>query len=63
MDDDISSLLPVLYVEDGKSILRFSEIFGVHEPLKKAVKRDGRYVVPKGLYFYSSSVLELLCVS
>ncbi|KAL0365199.1 UNVERIFIED_CONTAM: Transcription initiation factor TFIID subunit [Sesamum angustifolium] len=47
---DMSSLLPVLYVEDGKAILRFSEIFGVHEPLKKAGKRDCRYMVAKEKY-------------
>ncbi|KAL7157093.1 hypothetical protein ABFS83_02G054600 [Erythranthe nasuta] len=50
MDGDMSSLLPVLYVEDGKAILRFSEIFGVREPLKKAGKRDCRYIVPKEKY-------------
>ncbi|KAK4438111.1 Transcription initiation factor TFIID subunit [Sesamum alatum] len=49
-DGDMSSLLPVLYVEDGKAILRFSEIFGVHEPLKKAGKRDCRYMIAKEKY-------------
>lgn len=48
-DGDMSSLLPVLYVEDGKAILRFSEIFGVKEPVKAARKRD-RYPMPKGGY-------------
>ncbi|GFP86800.1 transcription initiation factor TFIID subunit 1 [Phtheirospermum japonicum] len=48
---DMSSLLPVLYVEDdGKAILRFSEIFGVHEPLKKGRKRDCRYLMPRDKY-------------
>lgn len=47
--DDMSSLLPVLYVEEGKAILRFSEIFGVKEPPKAARKRD-RYTIPKGGY-------------
>ncbi|KAL3617303.1 hypothetical protein CASFOL_038848 [Castilleja foliolosa] len=48
---DMSSLLPVLYVEDdGKAILRFSEIFGVHEPLKKGGKRDSRYLMPRDKY-------------
>ncbi|KAJ0969401.1 hypothetical protein J5N97_022278 [Dioscorea zingiberensis] len=37
---DIS--LPVLCVEDGMVILRFSEIFGVHEPLKRAEKKEHR---------------------
>ncbi|KAH0465864.1 hypothetical protein IEQ34_005967 [Dendrobium chrysotoxum] len=31
--------LPVLCVEDGLVILRFSEIFGVHEPLKRPDRR------------------------
>ncbi|KAK6136246.1 hypothetical protein DH2020_030009 [Rehmannia glutinosa] len=50
MDGDISSLLPVLYVEDGKAILRFSEIFGVHEPVKKRGKRDSGHVMPREKY-------------
>ncbi|KAG8368612.1 hypothetical protein BUALT_Bualt15G0063500 [Buddleja alternifolia] len=50
MDGDMSSLLPVLYVEDGKAILRFSEIFGVHEPIKKAAKRASRYTITKEKY-------------
>ncbi|KAF3439487.1 hypothetical protein FNV43_RR17765 [Rhamnella rubrinervis] len=41
--DDGSTPLPVLCMEDGKAILRFSEIFGVHEPMKKREKRDRRY--------------------
>lgn len=48
IDGDMSSLLPVLYVEDGKAILRFSEIFGVKAPVKTARKRDSRYTIPKG---------------
>uniref|UniRef100_A0A1D1Y4I7 Transcription initiation factor TFIID subunit 1 n=1 Tax=Anthurium amnicola TaxID=1678845 RepID=A0A1D1Y4I7_9ARAE len=31
--------LPILCVEDGMVILRFSEIFGIHAPLKKVEKR------------------------
>ncbi|KAL6494586.1 hypothetical protein OROGR_031386 [Orobanche gracilis] len=50
MGGDMSALLPVLYVEDGKEILRFSEIFGVHEPLKKGGRRDYRYVMPRERY-------------
>ncbi|XP_057812451.1 transcription initiation factor TFIID subunit 1 isoform X2 [Salvia miltiorrhiza] len=49
IDGDMSSLLPVLYVEDGKAILRFSEIFGVKEPVKAARKRD-RCPIPKEKY-------------
>lgn len=32
--------LPVLCVEDGMVILKFSEIFGIHEPLRKAERMD-----------------------
>lgn len=47
--DKGSTPLPVLCMEDGKAILKFSEIFGVHEPLKKREKRDRRYSFPKGM--------------
>lgn len=50
-DDKSSAPLPILCIEDGKAILRFSEIFGIHESLKKAEKRDRRYSVSKGNYF------------
>ncbi|KAJ0790702.1 putative TAFII-230 TBP-binding, transcription initiation factor TFIID subunit 1 [Helianthus annuus] len=46
-----STPLPVLCVEDGNVILRFSEIFAIHVPLKKAVKRDQWFSVPKGISF------------
>ncbi|KAJ6419236.1 hypothetical protein OIU84_029364 [Salix udensis] len=42
--------LPILCIEDGMEILRFSEIFAIHEPLKKGVKRDHRYSVLKEKY-------------
>ncbi|GJR38201.1 transcription initiation factor TFIID subunit 1 isoform X1 [Tanacetum coccineum] len=44
--------LPVLCVEDGNVILRFSEIFAIQEPLKKAdAKREQRWFsVPKEKY-------------
>ncbi|KAJ0910762.1 putative TAFII-230 TBP-binding, transcription initiation factor TFIID subunit 1 [Helianthus annuus] len=45
-----STPLPVLCVEDGNVILRFSEIFAIHVPLKKAVKRDQWFSVPKEKY-------------
>ncbi|KAI3689257.1 hypothetical protein L2E82_47210 [Cichorium intybus] len=45
-----STPLPVLCVEDGNVILRFSEIFAIHEPLKKAVKREQWFSVPKEKY-------------
>ncbi|XP_038708440.1 transcription initiation factor TFIID subunit 1-like [Tripterygium wilfordii] len=37
---ECSMPLPILCVEDGLVILRFSEIFGIHQPLKKGEKRD-----------------------
>ncbi|GJS20660.1 transcription initiation factor TFIID subunit 1 isoform X1 [Tanacetum coccineum] len=45
-----STRLPVLCVEDGKVILRFSEIFAIQEPLKKAAKREQRFSFPKEKY-------------
>ncbi|KAK8955288.1 Transcription initiation factor TFIID subunit 1 [Platanthera guangdongensis] len=33
------SCLPILCIEDGMEILKFSEIFGIHEPLKKADRK------------------------
>lgn len=44
-----STPLPVLCVEDGNVILRFSEIFAIQEPLKKAAKREQRFSVSKGI--------------
>ncbi|XP_068641331.1 transcription initiation factor TFIID subunit 1 [Aristolochia californica] len=41
-EDRGGSSLPVLCMEDGIAILRFSEIFGVHEPLSKAERRNHR---------------------
>lgn len=49
VNDKGSTPLPVLCIEDGMVILRFSEIFGIHEPIKKREKRDRRYSVPKGV--------------
>lgn len=42
--------LPVLCVEDGVTILRFSEIFGIHEPLRKGEKREHRHSIPRGTW-------------
>nr|DAD25423.1 TPA_asm: hypothetical protein HUJ06_026887 [Nelumbo nucifera] len=42
--------LPILCIEDGVVVLRFSEIFGIHEPLKKVERRDHRYWVSKERY-------------
>ncbi|CAJ1930922.1 unnamed protein product [Sphenostylis stenocarpa] len=42
--------LPVLCVEDGVAILRFSEIFGIHEPLRKGEKREHRQPIPRDRY-------------
>ncbi|KAL8107678.1 transcription initiation factor TFIID subunit 1-like [Apium graveolens] len=44
------SPLPVLYKEDGGVILRFSEIFGVRNCLKKLGKKKCRYSVCKDKY-------------
>ncbi|XP_050209349.1 transcription initiation factor TFIID subunit 1 isoform X2 [Mercurialis annua] len=49
-DSKGSTPLPVLCVEDGMVILRFSEIFGIHESLKKGEKRDRRYSIYKERY-------------
>ncbi|KAL3515496.1 hypothetical protein ACH5RR_022398 [Cinchona calisaya] len=48
--DNDSTPLPILCVEDGLVILRFSEIFCLYEPLKKSEKRDRKYHVPKDKY-------------
>ncbi|KAG9146368.1 hypothetical protein Leryth_018420 [Lithospermum erythrorhizon] len=45
-----SAPLPILCIENGMVILRFSEIFGIHEPLKKKEKRDHGYSVSKEKY-------------
>ncbi|GAV67130.1 ubiquitin domain-containing protein/Bromodomain domain-containing protein/TBP-binding domain-containing protein/DUF3591 domain-containing protein [Cephalotus follicularis] len=45
-----STPLPVLCIEDGLVILRFSEIFGIHEPHKKVEKRDRRYSTYRDKY-------------
>ncbi|KAJ0030567.1 hypothetical protein Pint_13733 [Pistacia integerrima] len=50
LDGQDSALLPVLCVEEGLVILRFSEIFGIHEPLKKREKREQRYSIHKDRY-------------
>lgn len=42
--------LPILCVEDGVTILKFSEIFGVNEPLKKTGRRGHRYSILKDKY-------------
>ena len=53
LDEKGSTPLPVLCIEDGMVILRFSEIFGIHEPLKKGEKRDRRFFIPKGIWMYN----------
>ncbi|KAG6593022.1 Transcription initiation factor TFIID subunit 1, partial [Cucurbita argyrosperma subsp. sororia] len=42
--------LPVLCMENGMAILQFSEIFGVHDSLKKKEKRDSRYCSRRDKY-------------
>ncbi|XP_059287448.1 transcription initiation factor TFIID subunit 1 isoform X1 [Lycium ferocissimum] len=50
VDSQSSVPLPVLCVEDGVAILKFSEIFALHKPRKKAEKRERRSSVPKDKY-------------
>ncbi|XP_009614597.1 transcription initiation factor TFIID subunit 1 isoform X1 [Nicotiana tomentosiformis] len=50
VDGQSSLPLPVLCVEDGMAILKFSEIFALHEPRKKADKRERRCSVPEDKY-------------
>ncbi|KAI9196989.1 hypothetical protein LWI28_028796 [Acer negundo] len=50
LDDQVSTPLPVLFVEDGSVILRFSEIFGIREPLKKRGKGDQIYYAHRDKY-------------
>ncbi|PSS26188.1 Transcription initiation factor TFIID subunit like [Actinidia chinensis var. chinensis] len=59
-DDNSSMPLPLLCVEDGAVILRFSEIFGNFEPLKKQEKRDRKYTITKDKYksMDSSDIVE-----
>ena len=52
LDDQVSAPLPVLFVDDGSVILRFSEIFGIREPLKKRGKGDQRYYTHRGMWSY-----------
>ncbi|KAJ4851203.1 hypothetical protein Tsubulata_024376 [Turnera subulata] len=54
-----STPLPILCVEEGSVILRFSEIFGIHEPLKKVEKRENRYSIFKDKY-RSMDVLDIV---
>lgn len=49
LDDKSSTPLPMLCVEDGAVILRFSEIFGNFEPMKKREKEDRKYTIPRGI--------------
>ncbi|KZV22746.1 transcription initiation factor TFIID subunit 1 [Dorcoceras hygrometricum] len=60
IDGNQSPMLPVLYVEDGKAILRFSEIFGIHDPIKKVEKRDRRNMTPKEKFksFQAATIVE-----
>ncbi|CAN4106514.1 unnamed protein product [Withania somnifera] len=50
VDSQSALPLPVLCVEDGVAILKFSEIFALHKPRKKAEKRERRCSVPKDKY-------------
>ncbi|KAI3439257.1 uncharacterized protein J3R85_004984 [Psidium guajava] len=46
-EDKAYSLLPVLCIENGMVILRFSQIFGKHEFSKKSYRRDHKTTVHK----------------
>jgi transcription initiation factor TFIID subunit 1 len=48
--------LPVLYVDDGKAVLRFSEIFGIQEPPRKGEKKERRHSTPRGIYILRESM-------
>ncbi|KAG5548461.1 hypothetical protein RHGRI_013968 [Rhododendron griersonianum] len=50
LDDKSSTPLPMLCVEDGAVILRFSEIFGNFEPMKKREKKDRKYTISREKY-------------
>lgn len=41
--------LPVLCIEDGSVILRFSEIFGIQEPVRKVKTDHHKRPVNKGI--------------
>lgn len=61
LDSKGSTPLPVLCVEDGMVILRFSEIFGIHEPLKKAAKRDRGYFTHRGMLSMIKLSFDMCC--
>lgn len=61
LDSKDSTPLPVLCVEDGMVILRFSEIFGIHEPLKKGNKRDRAYFSHRGMLSTMNLLIHNLC--
>lgn len=46
-EDKAASLLPVLCIQNGMVILRFSQIFGIHEFSKKSYRRDHKTSVHK----------------
>ncbi|KAI4327951.1 hypothetical protein L6164_020355 [Bauhinia variegata] len=55
-----STPLPVLCVEDGMVILRFSEIFGIQKPPRKGEKKEHRHSVSRDRYksFDLSNMVE-----
>ncbi|KAM7252551.1 hypothetical protein ACFE04_024434 [Oxalis oulophora] len=50
LDGKASAPLPVLCIEGGMVILRFSEIFGIYEPPKRRNKRDNRHFTHREKY-------------
>lgn len=51
-EEKISTPLPVLCVENDTVILRFSEIFGIHEFSRRNYKRDPAPPIHKGISLF-----------
>lgn len=48
-EPESAASLPILCIEDGNVILRFSEIFGIQEPARKVKTDHPKRSVNKGL--------------
>jgi transcription initiation factor TFIID subunit 1 len=48
LEPEAATSLPVLCIDDGKVILRFSEIFGIQEPVRKVKTDHHKRPVNKG---------------
>ncbi|AQL04567.1 Transcription initiation factor TFIID subunit 1 [Zea mays] len=49
LEPESATSLPVLCIEDGNAILRFSEIFGIQEPVRKVKTDHHKRPVDKGI--------------